>query len=67
LKFAKLTTFSDDIAKALATHKGKLDLSALYHPCSEKKWRRQPPPGKGSECESNSDPCMKAKATAWKV
>jgi hypothetical protein len=40
---------------------------ALYHPCSEKKWRRQPPPGKGSECESNSDPCMKAKATAWKV
>ena len=30
LKFAKLTTFSDDIAKALATHKGKLDLSGLY-------------------------------------
>ena len=30
LKFAKLTTFSDDIAKALATHKGKLDLSGLH-------------------------------------
>ena len=30
LKFAKLTTFSDDIAKALANHKGKLDLSGLH-------------------------------------
>jgi len=29
LKFAKLTTISDDVAKALAAHKGKLDLSGL--------------------------------------
>jgi hypothetical protein len=29
LKFAKLSTISDDVAKALATHKGKLDLSGL--------------------------------------
>ena len=29
LKFAKLTTISDDVAKALATHKGKLDLSGV--------------------------------------
>jgi len=29
LKFAKLTTVSEDVAKALATHKGKLDLSGL--------------------------------------
>lgn len=29
LKFAKLTTISDDVVKALATHKGKLDLSGV--------------------------------------
>lgn len=29
LRFPKLTTISDDVAKAFATHKGKLDLSGL--------------------------------------
>jgi hypothetical protein len=29
LRFVKLTTIPDDVAKALATHKGKLDLSGL--------------------------------------
>ena len=44
-----------------------LGKTALYHPCSGKSWRRQPPPGDGSGCESNSNPCMKAKATASTV
>jgi len=44
----------------------KLDarIMALYHLRSETGWRRQPPPCLESGCETNSEHCMKAKATA---
>jgi hypothetical protein len=40
-----------------------LKMEALSHLCSEKSWKRQPPFRCRRGCETNSEHCMKAKAT----